>query len=378
MTNTIGDLALRSRRTARSSVTISAAPGAAALAEWDHLVAESVNSDVAQLSAWAVVRGRAGYRPLYVFAWSDGRLVGGAMVLRRRVRGLGWIGYLPYGPLFHATAEMSDCRERLVESLVAVAGEHAALFVQPPDDGAPITDALLANGFRRSRAGIAPAVTMRVDLHQSEETLRGNLNRRLRTWTRQWPQRGVKVRVGTVADIPTLATLAEATADYQGFTPFPSDYLETLYRELAPGGHVVLLIGEIDGVPVAAELLTVSGGVVKSRITGMDRTNPEAGKLNVASAMIWEAMLWGRDNRCHAFDFGGLRAESAQAFAAQGTVSGPDQFKAKFGGQVWTYPLAVELIRSRPLRAGYDLLHNSTQGERLLSVARRLLRGARK
>lgn len=368
-------------RLARSSVTVSTDPGTAALAEWDHLVAESPNSDVAQLSGWATVRGAAGYQPLYLFAWSGGRLVGGAMVLRRRVRGIGWIGYLPYGPLVDAAVDgTSDCRRRLVDGLVELGQEHAALFIQPPDSCATATDALLANGFRRSQAGIAPAVTLRVDLTRTEQELRANLNRRLRTWTRQWPERGVKVRVGDAGDIPTLAALAAATAEHQGFTPFAEGYLKTLYSELAPGGHVVLLIGEVRGVPVAAELLTTSGGVLKSRITGMDRTNTEAGKLNVASAMIWEAMLWGKDNHNHAFDFGGLRPASARALNAPGTtdptsLAGPDQFKAKFGGQLWTYPQAVELLRSRALRSGYDLLHNNTYGERVLSAARQLLRG---
>jgi hypothetical protein len=52
---------------------------------------------------------------------------------------------------------------------------------------------------------------------------------------------------------------------------------------LAAGGHVVLLIGELDGTPVEAELLTGSGGVLKSLITGFDRDSPQAAKLNVAS-----------------------------------------------------------------------------------------------
>jgi hypothetical protein len=82
------------------------------------------------------------------------------------------------------------------------------------------------------------------------------------------------VRVSDERDIPTLARLAASTANYQGFTPFPVSYLETTYRELDAGGHVVLLIGELDGTPVAAELLTGSGGVLKSRITGFDRDSP--------------------------------------------------------------------------------------------------------
>lgn len=147
--------------------------------------------------------------------------------------------------------------------------------------------------FAGSNAGVAPAATIRVDLTPAEDELRARLTRRLRTWTRQWPQRGVTVRVADQRDIPILARLATETARFQGFTPFPADYLDTTYRRLCEGGHAVLLIGELHDQPVAAELVTSVGGVLKSRVSGLDRTSREAAKLNVASAMIWEAIRWG-------------------------------------------------------------------------------------
>ena len=64
----------------------------------------------------------------------------------------------------------------------------------------------------------------------------------------------------------------------------------TTYRELTAGGHLVLLLGELSGAPVTAELLIGSGGVLKSRITGMDRSSRKAGKPNGASALIWAAI----------------------------------------------------------------------------------------
>jgi lipid II:glycine glycyltransferase (peptidoglycan interpeptide bridge formation enzyme) len=144
----------------------------------------------------------------------------------------------------------------------------------------------------------------------------------------------------------------------------------------------VLLLGELSGTPVAAELLTGCGGVLKSRITGLDRSSSEAGKLNVASAMIWEAICWGKANGYRAFDFGGLHTESVAALRAPGVVNldslaGPDLFKTKFGGDVWTYPPAVELIPNRILRTGYDALRRGNGGRRVLIAIREALRGGR-
>lgn len=364
------------------SVTVAEYPGPEWLARWDELVAATPGSDVAQLSAWAGIRRRAGYAPLYLLASSGETLLGGGLLLRRRVRGLGWVGYLPYGPLLAEglTSIRPTVRQELVGALSEVAREQVALFVQPPADGDDITLELLRRGFRFSQAGIAPAATMRVDLTQSEDELRSRLARRLRTWTRQWAGRGVKVRVGDERDIPGLARLAASTASYQGFTPFPTDYLTATYQGLTAGGNVVLLIGELSGAPVAAELLTGAGGVLKSRITGFDRSSADAAKLNVASAMIWEAICWGKANGYRYYDFGGLRPESLSALRAAGptdlgVLAGPDQFKTKFGGEVFSYPPAVELISSRTVRLGYDLLRRGDRGKRLIDSVRELLRG---
>jgi lipid II:glycine glycyltransferase (peptidoglycan interpeptide bridge formation enzyme) len=368
------------RLLAELTVIVTADPDATLVAAWDELVARTTNSDVTQLSAWANIRRLAGYQPLYVLAVSGATVLGGAQLLRRRVRPIGWIGYLPYGPLLAdgPASIQASVRHELVTALDRVACEHTALFVQPPDGGDQIALGLLQRGFRFSSADIAPSTTMRVDLNASQHELLSGLSRRLRTWTRRWPERGVQVRVGDERDIPILARLAASTATYQRFTPFPVSYLETTYRELAAGGHVVLLIGELDGTPVAAELLTGSGGVLKSRITGFDRDSPRAAKLNVASAIIWEAICWAKANGYRYYDFGGLRPESARMLRAAVPAEhlpGPDQFKTKFGGEVRTYPPAVEKIPSPVVRFGYDMLRRGTWGRRLLHAARTALRG---
>ena len=365
-------------------VTVSPNPGPERLAAWDALISRTADSDVAQLSSWATLRRMADYEPLYVLATSGEAVLGGAMVLRRTVKHVGRLGYTSYGPSIDDDLVVirPAVRERLAATLAVLARSHLAFFLQPPDGGDDIALELLKHGFRFSNAGIAPAATLRVDLTQPEDALRGNLSRRLRTWTRQWPQRGVKVRIGDARDIPLFAPLAASTANHQGFPPFPESYLRKTYAELDRGGHAVLLLGELNGTPVAGELMTGCGGVLKSRITGMDRSNPEVAKLNVAGAMIWEAISWGKAHGYHAFDFGGLHAESVRALRASGPVdqdalAGQDLFKLKFGGDVLTYPPALELIHSRVLRGGYDVLRGNEGGQKLVVKLREALRGGR-
>jgi hypothetical protein len=52
-------------------------------------------SDVNQLSAWADVRRAAGFEPLYVLVRRGAELVGGALVMGRRLPLVGEVGYVP-------------------------------------------------------------------------------------------------------------------------------------------------------------------------------------------------------------------------------------------------------------------------------------------
>lgn len=116
----------------------------ARLAAWDRLVASTPGTDVARLSTGVAARGSAGYEPLYVLAFSGSELLGGVLLLRRRLPDLGWVAYLPHGPVLadNASAQRPMVLQRLTQALISLAGQHAALFVQPPDGGVDITGEL--------------------------------------------------------------------------------------------------------------------------------------------------------------------------------------------------------------------------------------------
>ncbi|MCD2195817.1 GNAT family N-acetyltransferase [Actinomycetospora endophytica] len=350
--------------------------------EWDALVAATPGSDVNQLSAWARVRATVGYSTRYVLARDGGRLVGGAQLLLRAGAGPAGLAYLPSGPVISpGAADRGVVVAALAAALDRWSNPLRPLFVQPPDDGDDVSAALLARGFRRSEAGVAPAGTLRLDLAVSEEALRAGLGRRLRYWTGKWAERGVVVRRGDERDVGLLSELMAHTAAHQGYQALPRPYVDAFYRELAPDGHVVLFVGEVAGSPVAADLLTACGGVVKGRLGGFDRSGP-AGKLSVPGAMRWAAIRWAREQGYRWFDFGGIDADMFADLQAGRTRNeeswpGADRAKLSFGGAPYAYPPAVERI-APPARWAYDAARHSEAGRRLLSVATERLRGARR
>jgi lipid II:glycine glycyltransferase (peptidoglycan interpeptide bridge formation enzyme) len=358
-------------------------PGVGALHAWDLLVNRTPGTDVTQLSIWAGLRGRVGFTPLYLLAYRAGELVGGAQILTRRVPVLGLVGYLPYGPLVTPDVPAADdIRRALVDALVALGQRRLRiLFIQPPEGAQDTSDELIRRGFRPSSAGIAPQGSIRIDLTADLAEIRSRFGKRLKSWTNRWESRGVTVRAGDERDVPLLAELMASSAQHQGYTPLPLDYMTALYRELAATDHAVLYVGEVDGAPVAADLMTGCGDMVRGRLSGFDRTG-EAMRLSVPAAIRWEMIKWAKGQGYRWFDFGGLRPETLAALLdgterSADTLPTADQPKVTFGGTAFRYPTPVEMIRPVALRTAYDLAWHSATGRRLFAEVQSLLRGSR-
>jgi len=364
------------------SVTLVTRPDPALIRLWDQLVSHTPGSDVAQLSAWSAVRWQAGFHPRYLLARRTGQLVGGALILQRRLPIIGIVGYVPHGPVI-ATRTGRAAVTHAVSTALAELGRRqlGGLFIQPPTGADDISDNLLRLGFRKSVAGIAPAASIRIDLTQEVEDIRSGLSSSNRRRTRTWADRGVTVRLGSERDLELVADLLACTAAHQHFDPLSLDYLHTLYRELDHHGRVQIFIAELDGVPVVAHLFTGCGGTLTSRLAGMQRDDAVK-KSGAAAAVIWHAMLWSKANSYHTFDFGGIPVDAVDVIkngdsSLMSQLTGPTVFKASFGGQPFRYPPAVELISSALLRSCYDLSRRFRVGGEAMAMAKRLLRGGK-
>ncbi len=356
-------------------------PGDEDLAAWDAFVESVPYADVTQLTSWAKIRASAGYTPVYVFVKRDSALIAGAQLLRRRIPIIGWIYYLSGGPLVAPDIEeRADLIEKLTDSLKRIFKRRGRLiFIQPPLGAPDVSDALRAKGFRPSKAAIAPPASLRIDLTRDVEEIRAGLKRKLRNWSRRWSKSGVTVRIADASEIETLARLIRKSAAANSYQPLSADYITQMYKTLAPTGNAILFVGEADGVPVAATLYTRCGGVLRARLTGFDRDS-SALKLNVPSAIAWNAILWAREAGLQWFDLGGIRPATAQAMLAgqsldQTSAGGNDFFKLCFGGEPILMPPAVETAAPRLILDTLDVVQSSTWGRSVISDLQRRMRG---
>ena len=347
------------RRTQGLDVTLTRQPDPSTLRAWDALVRNTSDSDVTQLSAWAKVRRAAGFEPLYMLVQQGPELVGGALILTRRLPLIGEVGYVSYGPMIAPDIR----REPVVAALGAALRELAdrkirMLFVQPPPGADDVSLELGRIGFRRSQAGIAPTASLRLDLSTAEDELFAHMSREIRNKSNRWAKGGVRVRLGTQDDLALLARLHAATAQHHGFAPIPLDYIANLYRLLAPLGHATLFVGEVEGQPRCAQLSTACGSVMKGRLMGVDRDRV-AGRLGVSMAVVWDTIRWAKANGYRWFDFGGIRETAAALLDEEepdlSRLTGPEAFKVGFGPTPFRYPTPVERISSPLLRGTYDL-----------------------
>ena len=359
---------------------VDADPGAAQLAAWDRLVEGTPGTDVTQLSVWARVRSRAGFTPTYLFARRNGDLIGGVQVLQRRLPGLGRIGYAAYGPVLAADGDArAEAAQALVVALARLPGVRM-LFIQPAEGTDDVRRMLVTLGFRPSSAGIAPVGSTRLDLSRSDDDIRKAFPPRLRSWTRRWPEAGVTVRRGDEDDVPILADLQRKAADSQGYSrPAEADYLRHLYAELARSGNAALFIGEVDGVPVTADLVTMCGTTVRGRLSGFDRRG-SGGRLSVPGAARWEIIRWARRSGYGWLDFGGLSEQTLRELVdgepRTGDRPGTDAAKLQYGGVAFRYPGPVELIRPRWVRSAYDTINGLPWARARLQQAKVALRSS--
>jgi peptidoglycan pentaglycine glycine transferase (the first glycine) len=344
--------------------------------EWDCFLETLPDNLYPQSSLWAKLKAPGGWKHLRLVVREHDRIVGGVQMLLRSLPLVGTVGYVSKGPVI--ASDDPAVQEFILNQLDRVArAEHIRfLKVQPAQGAEDLAQRLVERGARPSAIAIGPLATLRVDLRPDPEDIMAQMHRSTRSNIRRAERRGVTVRVGTEADVPTWFRLRKLHAKQRGYDCGSEDYHYRLWSTFSPGDHFCPLVAEYEGQVLAAKSNIAFGDVM------LDYHLVDNGlykELNAPSLLHWRSMLWAKEHGYAWYDFGGLTSiEAARAILNGEPI--PDtkwgrvaRFKRSFGGQLMFYPGVYDISYVWPRRLTgqmIPILLNETTKKLLLSLLR--------
>ncbi len=313
-------------------------------ATWDDtLRASFAHPPILQSSAWGHFKTRHGWTlTRRAVADPTGGWRAAASVLTRRAAPGVSLVYVPRGPLWKTEADLATALA-LVEDTARRQGAIFAKIDAPiaPDDQA--AQALLrTRGWRLSQEQIQFKNTLTLDLTPSEDALLQGMKQKWRYNVRLAQKKGVVVRLGTLADLPTFYGMYSETGKRDGFIIRQFEYYQDAWGTFIQQGLAQLFLAEFEGQTL--------GGII------VFRYGPTAWYMYGASRDLhrnlmpnylvqWEAIRWCKAQGVTLYDWWGapdVLDESAPMY-------GVYRFKEGFGAQfapslgAWDYPVSPRL-----------------------------------
>ena len=336
--------------------------------DWDRFIAAHPNGHVLQSAPWGTLKSQFGWSAERVGLAHEGKLVGGAQILYRRLpAGLGRLAYVPKGPIVNWEDEAQVKTLMAVLDRAARAKGTIALTIEPDlPDGDAHDKRLRALGFSPSPLGsVQPRRTIVVDIAPDEDAILGEMKQKTRYNVRLAARKGVTVREAAEADLPAFHALMAATGERDAFGVHAPAYYETAYHLFVPHGWARLLLAEAEGEAVAAVMIFA----LPPRSWYLYGASSDAHREKMPTYLLqWEAMRWARSLGCTTYDLYGVPDEDEEELEAQFTrrsdgLWGVYRFKRGFGGKLvrsvgawdrvyaparyWLYRMALSLRRAR-------------------------------
>lgn len=311
-------------------------------AEWDDLIAGLPHAHILQSWEWGEFKSRYGWSARRL-TWGEGRAA--QVLLRSAARGGLKVMYVPKGPLLDWADD--GLRARVLDDLEGLARRERAIFIKiDPDVSAAsqLEQELNQRGWRFSPDQIQFRNTVRLDLSRSEDELLAAMKQKTRYNIRLAEKKGVRIRVGSLADLEVLYRIYAETSVRDGFVIRSAEYYRDAWGSFIAAGLAQPFIAEVEGKPVSG-LILFKFARTAWYMYGMSR---EAHRGKMPNHLLqWEAMRWAKAQGCEVYDFWGAPDE----FVESDPLWGVWKFKEGFGGQVvrhigaWDYAPAPLLYR---------------------------------
>lgn len=266
-----------------------------------------------------------------------------AQVLFRR-RGPFTIAYLPRGPACsNDPANFPELLKAIDD--VCVRRRVATLIIDPASS---LPDLWMAEGgdFLSGAEAIQTPRTVKVPLRE-DEALLAQMRKDMRYNIRYAQRQGVVVERAEPNETSLLAfySLLEETSGRNDFGIHNYDYYRSFVQTL--GEYALLTLARLNGEVTAGLISVRFGAEGRTMYAGSSDTRRTRGD---AALLRFEAMRWARDHGCSRFDLGGIAPEYASMDGRETrnidrrvtTLQGVNHFKVGFGGDIVTYPPALE------------------------------------
>lgn len=216
--------------------------------------------------------------------------------------------------------------------------------------------------LRKAYSNILPSNTLFLDLRKNADELLAQMKPKTRYNIKLSQRKGVVVRTLGMDQLNLWYQIYSETAQRNNIHLHSIDYFASILSVEALNAHsateVLLLVAEIDGMPLAAMFLVISG----NRGSYLYGASTSANRNFMATyALQWEAMRIAQSRGCSEYDMFGIAPNPDPAHPMHGLY----RFKTGFGGSqyhtlgCWDYPLdhnKYQYITTMEMRSqGYHL-----------------------
>jgi peptidoglycan pentaglycine glycine transferase (the first glycine) len=341
-------------------------------AEWEGVLLSLPNPHILQSWQWGALKAQTGWRAERLL-WQAGAgpVAAGSLLVRRPagIPGAPAVAYVPKGPIL----DWCDLRraETVLTGIEQATRRSGAFFVKIDPDVRPDTPAgeavlalLARRGWRPSAEQIQFKNTVVSDLRPDEDALLAGMKPKWRYNIRLAERRGVVVRAGTAADLPTFYAMYAETGARDGFLVRPYPYYQTIWESFLQHELAHLLVAEVAGAAVAG-LILFRFGPTAWYFYGASTS--QARPLMPNHALQWAALRWAKAAGCTTYNWWG----APDVLDESEPMWGVYHFKEGFGGEFVPGIGAYDYVTHPALYWLYTVAM-----PRVLDVARRRHRAA--
>lgn len=338
---------------------------------------------VQQTAFWSAVKSKLGASTLAIDFKTNaqslihqsntpGNIHSDLLIILQQVSQNDCIAYVPYGPELEPNEELQGAfLEELSESLRSFLPNNCILIrydLRWESYWAKDRDAFDYNGnwigepetnfqelrfnintvnwnFKKSHFNILPSNTIFLNLQPAEQDILDHMKSKTRYNISLSQRKGVTIRSGGIERMDTWYALYRETAMRNNIYLNDIKYFEAILSARVENtnspAEVQLLIAELDGIPLAAMFLIISG----HRGSYLYGASSDTNRNSMATyALQWEAIKIAKARGCTEYDMFGIAPNANSSHP----LSGLYKFKIGFGGQLyhslgcWDYPLDNE------------------------------------